>query len=197
VTLPQIILLNGASSSGKTTLAHALLNDLPAPYLYYSSDQLVEAGVLSTVDRSTDDTPWSWNVIRPRFFSGFHRSIAAFAVSNRLLVEHVVEYREWLDELVRLLSPFKVFYIGVFCPAEEVDRREAARGDRYTGEGRGHLDDGIHTWSDYDLEVDTHKVTPEENVRKILDAISRQGEGKTVFEILRRATKAGSSGTDL
>jgi chloramphenicol 3-O phosphotransferase len=59
---PHIILLNGASSSGKTTLARELIKVLPLPYFYYSSDQLVEAGVLPNVDRSNSDTLWSWNV---------------------------------------------------------------------------------------------------------------------------------------
>ena len=188
---PQIILLNGASSSGKTTLARALREKLPVPYFYYSSDQLVEADVLPNVDRSTTDTPWSWNTIRPRFFAGFHRSIAAFATENRLLVEHVVEYREWLDELVSLLCSFKVFYVGVFCPVEEIDRREGERGNRWKGEGRGHILDGIHTWSGYDLTVDTFEFTPDENSLKILEAISQNQNQETVFERLSKGKRAG------
>ena len=181
---PQIILLNGASSSGKSTLAKALRKKLPLPYFYYSSDQLVEADVLPNVDRSTSDTPWSWNIIRPHFFSGFHRSIAAFATENHLLVEHVVEFKAWLDELVSLLCPFRVFYVGVLCPVEEIDRREAERGNRWRGEGRGHILDGIHTWSDYDVTVDTSKLTPEENALRILEAIAQSQNQETVFEKL-------------
>ena len=157
---------------------------LPVPYFFYSSDQLVDAGVLPGVDRSTRDTTWSWNTIRPHFFSGFHRSIAVFAMENLLLVEHVVEFQAWLDELVSLLSPFRVFYVGVFCPVEELERREMRRGNREKGEGRSHILDGIHTWSDYDATVDTFERTPEENAQRMIDAISQSQNQKTVFEKL-------------
>lgn len=90
VNTPDIILLNGASSSGKSTLARALQGALRQPYFHYSADLLVDGGILPGVDRITPDTLNSWNVIRPKFFQGFHRSIPAFvAAGNRLIVEHV------------------------------------------------------------------------------------------------------------
>ena len=181
---PQIILLNGACSSGKTTICKSLRKLLPIPYFYYSSDQLVDAGMLPEVERHTGDTPFSWNVLRPRFFSGFHNSIAAFANSGSyLLVEHIVEQPAWLDELVRLLTPFKVHYVGVMCPMEEMERREKARGNRRIGEGRSHIEDGIHTWSGYDTVIDTAEFSPEENARKLIASIGSFGGGKTVFEM--------------
>lgn len=182
---PQIILLNGACSSGKTILSHELRKILPIPYFYYSSDQLVDASFLPNVDRKTRDTLWSWNVIRPHFFKGFHFSIASFAkAGNFLLVEHIIEFKEWLDELVLILSPFKVFYVGVLCPIEEIERREIKRGNRQIGEGRSHLEDGIHTWSKYDMTVNTFELSPIENAQKILKEIEKRENEKTVFENL-------------
>jgi chloramphenicol 3-O phosphotransferase len=182
---PQIILLNGACSSGKTTLSNELRKIAPLPYFYYSSDQLVDASVLPDVNRKTNNTDWSWNIIRPKFFSGFHYSIAAFAKANNfMIVEHIVEYKEWLNDLVNILSPFKVFYVGVFCPIEEIERREIKRGNRMIGEGRSHLEDGIHTWSDYDLIVDTFNQTPEENARIIFQTIEKKKDDQTIFDIL-------------
>jgi chloramphenicol 3-O phosphotransferase len=180
---PQIILLNGACSSGKTTFCKSLRKHLPVPYLYYSSDQLVDSGMLPELDRKTDNTPFSWNILRPRFFSGFHKSIAAFANSGSyLLVEHIIEHPDWLGDLVRLLSAFRVHYVGVMCPMEEMERRERARGNRRIGEGRSHIEDGIHTWSGYDTVIDTAEFTPEENARKLISSIETLGSGKTVFE---------------
>lgn len=141
--------------------------------------------MLPELDRQAENTPFSWNILRPRFFDGFHRSIAAFADSGAyLLVEHIVERPDWLSDLVRLLSPFKVHYVGVMCPMEEMERRERARGDRRIGEGRSHIEDGIHTWSGYDTVIDTAGFTPEENARKVISAIETMGSGKTVFERL-------------
>jgi chloramphenicol 3-O phosphotransferase len=38
----QIIFLNGASSAGETTIAHALQARLPTPYLHISIDNLLQ-----------------------------------------------------------------------------------------------------------------------------------------------------------
>ncbi len=185
MTFPQIILLNGASSSGKSTLCRELRTALPQPYLYLSSDLLVEGGMLPKVNRIQHDTPWSWNTIRPHFFEGFHRSIRAFAeAGNCLLIEHIVEKKEWLEELVLLLQPFSVFYIGVFCPLEELEKREQQRGDRFIGEGRSHLEDGIHDWSGYDLVVDTYQHTARENTENILIALEKAQKSQSEFHIL-------------
>ena len=95
--------------------------------------------------------------MRPRFFAGFHRCLPALAeADNDLIVEHVIEFQTWRDELARLLAHLDVFLIGVHCNLDELDRREHARGDRRVGEGRSHIEsDRIHTFGPYDLEVDT------------------------------------------
>ena len=183
--LPDVILLNGASSSGKSTLARALQMALPEPYLNYSSDLLVDGGMLPEVDRVTNDTPWSWNVLRPKFFHGFHRSIQGLVTSgNRLVVEHVVEHEAWLRELVELLGACSVFYVGVMCPLAEIESRERKRGDRYIGEGRSHMEYGVHTWSEYDLVVDTHAFATTEIVDSILTALQSFNERDSVFQRL-------------
>ena len=173
----DIIFLNGASSSGKTTLGRALQGLIERPTFYFSSDQLVEANILPQVDRQAQTGERAWRVIRPRFFDGFHRCIAALAAAgNPLIVEHVLEAQSWLDDCVRLLAPFDVFFVGVHCPVEELERREMARGNRSLGEGRSHLEDGVHTWGLYDFEVDTSLRGPGENARLILAALINKPE---------------------
>jgi chloramphenicol 3-O phosphotransferase len=163
-----IILLNGPSSAGKTTLARALQSAMPAPFFYFSSDHLVDSGVLPVVDRSSDQGPWAWQNVRPRFFDAFHRCVAAIAAAgNPVIVEHVIEFRAWFDDLVQLLASHDVFYVGVHCPLAELQRRELQRGDRYIGEAESHLRDGVHTWSAYDFELDTTLGSTQENARQI------------------------------
>jgi chloramphenicol 3-O phosphotransferase len=169
---PNVILLNGASSAGKTTLGRALQRALDSPYFYFSSDQLVEAHILPEVDRTAQTGERAWRTIRPRFFDGFHRCIAALAgAGNLLIVEHVLEFQAWLDDCVRLLAPFDVFFVGVHCPLEELERRERVRGNRTLGEGRSHLLDGVHTWGVYDLEIDTSLRSPEASAEVIKAAL--------------------------
>jgi chloramphenicol 3-O phosphotransferase len=58
-----------------------------------------------------------------------------------------------MARLVALLGAFDVFFVGIHCPLEELERREAARGDRRIGEARADLH-VIHTFGVYDLELD-------------------------------------------
>lgn len=147
----SIIFLNGTSSAGKSTLAHALRDALAEPFCYYASDQLADAGFRSSRFEVRDaGAPGE----RAKFFDGFHRSIVAFAeAGNNLIVEHTVEEQSWADQIRGLTAQLDVFWVGVHAPIEEIERREQARGDRTLGEARYHLK--THGFCRYDLEVDT------------------------------------------
>jgi chloramphenicol 3-O phosphotransferase len=167
----RVILLNGASSSGKSTLARALQDALDEPFLLVSSDQFVAAGMLP--ERRDDSGPFSWwQELRPRFFAGFHRCLPALAAAgNDLIVEHVIEFPSWRRELAALLADLDVFLVGVHCDLAELDRRERARGDRRVGEGREHVTvDRIHTFGGYDFELDTTAGVSAELVDAVLTA---------------------------
>ncbi|PZS39442.1 MAG: hypothetical protein DLM62_08290, partial [Pseudonocardiales bacterium] len=55
---------------------------------------------------------------------------------NDLIVEHIIEFRAWREDLVRLLEGLDVFLVGVHCDLAETGCRERDRGDRRIGEGR-------------------------------------------------------------
>ena len=167
----RIIFLNGASSSGKSTLATALQERLDEPFLHVSSDHLAAGGVLPR--RRDRDGPFDWwHQMRPRFFAGFHRCIPALAYpGNDLIVDHIIEFATWRRDLAALLRGLDVYLIGVHCDLDEIDRRERERGDRRVGEGRTHVTvDGIHTFGPYDLDVDTTRGVSAELVDAVLDA---------------------------
>jgi chloramphenicol 3-O phosphotransferase len=152
----RIILLNGASSSGKSTLARELQDVLDEPFLHVSPDHLVASGLLPQRREQSGPFDW-WRQMRPRFFAGFHRWLPALAgAGNDLIVDHIIEFASWRREIARLLAGLDVYLVGVHCDLDEIDRRERERGDRRPGQGRTHVsDDGIHTFGPYDLEVDT------------------------------------------
>ncbi len=177
----RIIFLSGTSSAGKTTLAKALQGVLDRPYFHLASDQLVEAGALP--GRREEGGRFAWAEVRPRFFAGFHRSLAAYAAAgNCLVVDHVLEHAVWLRECAGLLVPFEVFFVGVHCPLNELERRERARGDRRIGEAAEHLQ-VVHGFSPYDFEVDTSTHSPRENALRIVTA-RQTSPGPVVFRRL-------------
>lgn len=163
----RIILLHGASSSGKSTLAKAIQVELDEPFLHFASD-ILAAGLPARRDA---DGPFRWwGNVRPRFFDGFQRCISTLAsAGNDLIVEHIIEFPAWRAELKARLQPFDVFLVGVHCSLDELDRRERVRGDRWIGEGRSHVvNDGIHNCGPYDWNLDTTGREPSEMARELL-----------------------------
>ncbi len=180
---PIVIFLNGASSSGKTTLGRTIQRQIGRPFFYLSSDQFVSGGFLPDVDRVAVSGPWAWKSIRPRFFRAFHSCIHAFSEAGiDLIVEHVVEKLDWYHDCVRLLADADVFYVGVYCPLVELERREKERGDRFIGEGRSHIQDGVHTWGRYDFEIDTSTNIPETTATMVIEAFE-QRSSPSAFQV--------------
>ncbi len=156
----KIILLNGASSAGKSSLAGVVQARATVPFWHYSMDHLKAGGVLPA--ERIDAGDFAWSTMREAFFEGFHRSIAAFAeAGNNILVEHIIEQRAWMDRLLLLLASHDVFFVGLHCPLDELERREVQRGDRRIGDARA--DHAIaHTFGEYDLEF--HWAPPARNL---------------------------------
>jgi chloramphenicol 3-O phosphotransferase len=164
----QIILLNGPSSAGKTTLAKAIQQQLDQPFWHVSSDQFIEAQMLP--QRRDEGGDFGWGVLRPRFFRAFHCCLPAIAsAEHNLIVDHVIEFATWMQELVDLLAPYDVFFVGVQCSLEELERRERARGDRLIGEARDHLQ-VVHSFGAYDYMVDSSIATAQDNAQQIIQA---------------------------
>jgi chloramphenicol 3-O phosphotransferase len=186
----KIILLNGASSSGKSSLAKFVQATSSQPFWHYSIDHLNAGGVLPR--ERIDSGEFLWSSLRESFFEGFHRSIPAFAeAGNNLLVEHIIEDQRWMDRLLRLLAPFDVFFVGLHCPLEELERRELARGDRRIGEARS--DFAItHSFGTYDFDLTT-AAPVEQQARALLFAWSARSGPSAFAKMLGKSMDAGRS----
>jgi chloramphenicol 3-O phosphotransferase len=161
----KIIFVNGASSSGKSTLCRALQARLEAPFWHYSIDHFRGTGVLPRERIDSGEFPWS--DLRAAFFDGFHRCLPALAdAGNNLIVEHIVETEEWMSRLVTLLRHIDVFFVGLHCPLPELERRERLRGDRREGEARQDYA-VVHGFGIYDIEIQSSE-RPEDTVNEVL-----------------------------
>jgi chloramphenicol 3-O phosphotransferase len=164
----RIILLNGASSAGKSTLARALQAQLETPFWHWSIDHVLAAGVLPRERLASGE--FDWKAMRPAFFDGFHRTIPALAVAgNDLIVEHIVETAGAMRSLVGLLAPFDVFYVGLRCALPELERRELERGDRRVGSARED-DASTHGFGEYDVQVHATSAPPQALAADVLRA---------------------------
>jgi chloramphenicol 3-O phosphotransferase len=167
MTLGKIIFLNGATSSGKTTIAKLLQSKIEEPFWHISIDHLRESGVLPLERFNSGEFNWHEN--RENFFKGFHLSLRAYVeAGNNLIVEHIIETNEWKDFLIEQFRDIDIFFIGVHCPLEELERREEKRGDRPIGGARKDFEI-IHAFNRYDMELDA-TLSPEQNIELVLTA---------------------------
>ena len=159
----RIIFLNGASCSGKTTIVRALQETLEAPYLHISADHIL--GMLPQRYRNVRN-PDNYRAIY-KAISGMHHAVAALAAAgNNVIVDTVLVNKDNLAECVFILAHYRVTFVGLFCPLEELARRERERGDRVAGMAKSQLGQ-VHAHQIYDLEVDTSIESTQEIAAKI------------------------------
>jgi chloramphenicol 3-O phosphotransferase len=186
-----IVLLNGTSSSGKTTLAKALQRALAEPYLRLGIDTVVfalpgrwleaprwhEVFVYRGADPELEITA---GPLGDKLVTALHRMVAAAAaVGWGVLVDHVLLDRRWVADAAAVLGGYQLLSVGVRCPLAEVVRRERERRDRTLGQARAQFD-VVHTHARYDVEVDTSAADPDACAAQIISAMRGHG-GRSVL----------------
>lgn len=169
LTIPpgKIIIINGPSSSGKTTLALALQKQLDVPFIRFSFDLFIDHKAFPS--QQIRSGKFSWDQMRPSVFRGVHQCLPALVTAgNHVIFDHIIETKAWLYELVSLISGLDVFFVGVHCSLPELERREIERGDRRPGEARQDFQT-VHSIPTYDLEINSEHPL-EENVRLLIQA---------------------------
>ena len=98
-------------------------------------------------------------------------------------MDYLFHYADSLPRCLDLVSGYKVLYVGVFCPVDVLEQREAARGDRKIGLAR-YQSARVHVNSEYDVEVDTRALSANQAAHKIVAALDNAAP-PTAFERLR------------
>jgi chloramphenicol 3-O phosphotransferase len=155
----KIILLNGTSSSGKSSILKALQKILEEPYLEAGLDKFIWMLPSRYLNRPLWDDVLglavSAGLLGHQLVSGMHHSLAALSRSGlNVLADHVLVEPNWVRECAELLVDLPAYLIGIRCPLEVLEQRERERRDRTLGQARaqyGH----VHAHGLYDFEVDT------------------------------------------
>lgn len=170
----RILFLQGASSVGKSTLAKALQLNLDEYWWALEADDITRMQPTGPTTDWWEPTPderlhpsWNPEVRLSRWLSGYFGCLATIAQtgSNVIAVGGWLE-TAWLLELAKTLSGIDALCVGVYCPLDELERRETVRGDRRPGYARSQHD-LVHTHAPYDVEVDTASQTTGEAVALI------------------------------
>ena len=189
--LPDVILLNGTSSAGKSALARALQARLP--FVRMGIDDFIWERVPSSwydavgiFLRGPPDNPAPVEYAdEPRkLFRAYHRAVrACVAEGLGVVVDDAIVTRDLLDDWVTALDGIDVFFVGVHCAVEELILRERARGDRAPGTAIQAIN-RVHAHAVYDLEVDSTVTVSSALAAQIVVAISRRGS-PSAFERMR------------
>ena len=165
---PSIIFLNGASSAGKTILAQMLQRHLEVPYLHVGIDAF---GHMLPEHFGEHESSEMIQMVVTNMVAGFHRCLGALArTNNYVIADHVLQESEWWAECAQILADVSVLLVQVWCPLEELERREAARGDRGEGKARAQFDK-VYGHGVYDVMVDTSQLSSDESAQVVLEHI--------------------------
>ncbi len=188
----KIVLLNGISSSGKTTIARELQDRMRSPWMYTGWDHflsmlpekytginqeegsLAHEGIhiklkLGVLDEVTYG-PVGIKIIREmhHFISSITRK------GSNLIVDDLIP-ELFLKDYLRSLEGLQVYFIGLQCPLEELERREKLRKNRFSGTAR--LESRwIHSPGCYDMELDTSRLSVSESVDQIMTLAAAESE---------------------
>lgn len=175
-----LILLNGASSSGKSSIGAALQPVLADPWFLFPVDAL--GAMRSTAHSRVLDEGEIDTVLR-RTRLGYHRAVAGVAsVGNNVIMDYPLSERWRLDDLLDVLEGYDVTAVDVHCHPDELERRERARGDRPLGLARSQ---DVFRHDDCDIAVDTTRATAEACAIAIATELAALGSDKA-FNRLRR-----------
>ncbi len=210
--MSNVILLNGCSSAGKTTLALALQNQLKEPYQHIALDQFRDgmpgrvrglnspagdpgASGLNVVPEERDGE-WVTHIrfgdYGERVLAGMRRTVASLTeLGCNVIVDDLLFKRAYLDDYVQVLNADKTWFIGVKCSLDVVHQREARRLGRFPGTAVSHYDQVHAHGAPYDLEVDTSDAKASDIARTI---IARLDSAPSTFRVLAaEATSTASA----
>ncbi len=164
VRVIKVILLNGPSSAGKSTLSGELQRKLAGTG--------VEAEIISIDDYMITDpkeTIYEDDIyeIMPAMCEGMKNALMK---GRSVIVDHAITSERIFEAFMDAAKGYEVLTVKVTCDLEILLRREQERGDRCPGSAEVSLQ---YLWpkEGYDLCVDSGKCSAVDNAERIMDAI--------------------------
>ncbi|MEL7707173.1 AAA family ATPase [Citromicrobium bathyomarinum] len=181
--MARVIILNGVSSAGKTTIAKAIQQLADRDFLHVSMDVFIamlpdgrefnaEWFPVETV--ASDHGPLTRIGNGPmgeRLLLQMRAFVAELADSGfDVIVDEVCRSRG-IDAYRTLLDGHRLQIVQVTGDLRKIEQRERERGDRLVGLARAQAMN-LHDDIAYDHDMDTTAASPEECAKYILDALA-------------------------
>ena len=162
----KIIILNGVSSSGKTTLAKTIQDHSPIPLYRLDIDDFI----LMSPDKFNDYENCDFSVQYAFASKFFHVVKLCSDLGFDLIVPFIFfKNSDTLQNFRELLVGYPVFVVNISCPVEELKRRETKRENRKIGSAKEQMD-LLETDFENSLTVDNFSNTNDVCADKIIEA---------------------------
>ena len=191
MTPGRLVILNGTSSSGKTTLASTLqarLAELGQCWVVVGLDDIIgklppawmkaqgHVGAHADEGITCEDVDGGIDLrigpVARRAFAAYRAGVAAFARAGMdVIVDDVVLADADWDEWQRVLDGLDVLWVRVDLDLATLEDRERARRDRIIGLARSQYE-VVHRHPPYGVRVDTGSMSPDEAAEVVLAALS-------------------------
>ena len=161
---PRIILLNGPSSSGKSTLAMNLKVGIEKEcgdlYEVISIDDFMKCDPEETIyeDDVFEISGEMCDAIK-----------ALMSKGTGVIVDHVITSERIYEQFLKETEAYDLRTVKIECAIEILRQREQARGDRCVGSAESSLT-YLYPKDGYDLTVDTGAMSSKDCAAKILAA---------------------------
>jgi chloramphenicol 3-O phosphotransferase len=175
-----IIFFNGASSSGKTSLARALQATWNGPLLYWSLDQVISQLPFS-YGIGGENSAKGFEEIESEIFSREHgyvlNELSALYVETLaksgydIVIDYVLLDENMLQPFIDHLSDLEVCFVGITCDEDILAKRNFARHDRVPGLSVTQQSKIHFCRSFYNLELNSSRMTSEELADQVFDHI--------------------------
>ncbi|MEO7101628.1 MAG: hypothetical protein ABI162_19920 [Luteolibacter sp.] len=175
----KLIILEGPSGSGKSSLSNALQESLlPVIWLGFSMDTLIYTLPPSVLQRCNSANDWSGVDGRAIGAAALRCLRALVECGNSVIFDLCIpnsKYADVLESDIQDLCPIKV---GVRCDWQEIERRTLHRADRSIEESERTFK-LQHAFQNYDFVIDTTEITPQAAATECLASFRRLLNGPT------------------
>jgi chloramphenicol 3-O phosphotransferase len=185
--MKKIIFLNGCSSSGKTSIAKALQQLSSEPLLHMGTDWIgstLPEKFCDMGDKSKEGFYYfeesknsrgkivsvKRGILGEKFFNKAAEAIKVISESNvKIILDEVLVNQDGINSYLKWFTREEILFVKIFADYDVLIKREQDRGDRIIGFVNGQFDLVHNFIDDYDLEIDTGEISPNESAKKILD----------------------------
>ena len=162
-----VVVLNGTSSSGKTTIARAVQELAPRVFLNFSIDTILYTLPRSALDRMEAGADIS-DLRYPEIVRAYYACVRQLLeLGHDLIIDNAVTAPYHAEHLMAAIAGHRTIMVGLDCPVDVLAERERIRGDRRVGMA-ALQHPRIHSLLRYDLVIDTSRVSAQDAAREIL-----------------------------